>query len=193
MMPHATGTYLGGIRTLEDLRQRCVIDADTGCWHWRLSFSQGSPRVHLQHPAAAGGRLGVAMRGRRAALLLATGSDLLPGHFAFARACCKADDCVNPAHSRSGNRQQHGEWLRKTGKVKNLLTKSLASRRMWDQRGRKVTPAMRDEILASDEPNQALADRLGVSKFVIYQVRNGRTHVGALPGASVFNWRPPSC
>jgi hypothetical protein len=171
MMPHATGTYLGGIRTLEDLRQRCVIDAETGCWHWRLSFSQGSPRVHLQHPAAAGGRLGVAMRGRRAALLLATGSDLPPGHFAFARACCKADDCVNPAHSRSGNRQQHGEWLRKTGKVKNLLTKSLAS----------------------DEPNQALADRLGVSKFVIYQVRNGRTHVGALPGASVFSWRPPAC
>jgi hypothetical protein len=187
MMPHAPGTYLGGIRTLEDLRQRCVIDAETGCWHWRMAITQGAPRVHLQHPQDG---CKVTMRGRRAALLLATGRDLPRGHSAYARPCCKADDCVNPAHSRTGTRQQHGEWLRKTGKVKNLLSKSLASRRMWDQRGRKVTPAMRDEILHSTETWQALADRLGVSKFVIYQVRNGRTHLGVLPGASVFNWRP---
>jgi hypothetical protein len=188
MMPHAPGTYLGGIRTLEDLRERCVIDADTGCWHWRMAITQGAPRVHLQHPQD--GRK-VTMRGRRAALLLATGRDLPRGHTAYARHCCQADDCVNPEHSRSGNRREHGQWLTKSGKVKNLLGKRAASRRGWDTRGRKVTPEMRQDILNStDEPWQALADRLGVSKFVIYQVRKGLTHSAALPGASVFNWRP---
>jgi glycine cleavage system pyridoxal-binding protein P len=71
------------------------------------------------------------------------------------------------------------------------LGKRAASRRGWDTRGRKVTTEMRQDILNStDEPWQALADRLGVSKFVIYQVRKGLTHSAALPEASVFNWRP---
>jgi hypothetical protein len=188
-MPHAHGADIGGIRTLDDLRARCVIDEETGCWHWRLAISQGSPRVHVKHPALPGDNKST-MRGRRAALLLATGRDLPKGQFAYARLCCAASDCVNPKHARAGTRAEHGEWLRKTGKVKNLLSKSAASRRTWDKRGRKVSSAMRDEILSSDETYEALAKRLGVSKFVVYQVRKGITHSTALPGASVFNWRP---
>jgi len=30
-MSHPHGTYLGGVRGLECVRLRCVIDADTGC------------------------------------------------------------------------------------------------------------------------------------------------------------------
>ena len=188
-MPHAHGADIGGIRTLDDLRARCVINEETGCWHWRLAISQGSPRVHVKHPALPGDNKST-MRGRRAALLLATGRDLPKGQFAYARLCCAASDCVNPKHARAGSRAEHGEWLRKTGKVKNLLSKSAASRRTWDKRGRKLTPEMRQEILHSGEPHSALAQRFGVSKFVIYQVRKGITHSAVMPGASVFNWRP---
>ena len=186
-MPHQHGADLGGIRTLEDLRVRCVMDEETGCWHWRMSMSQGRPRVHIMHPVS---HEGVNMRGRRAALVLATGQDLPPLHFAFARLCCTSDDCCNPDHARSGNREAHGEWLRKSGKVKGLPSKMAASRRTWDKRGRKITAAMRQEILHSNESQISLARKFGVSNFVIWQVRQGLTHRKLAAGASVFVWRP---
>ena len=105
-MSHPHGTYLGGIRNLDDLRLRCVVDEDTGCWHWRLSKCDGVPKVHVTHPALP--RPGHIMRGRRAALLLARGRDLPAGHVAYARLTCQSADCVNPSHCQSGDRHAHG-------------------------------------------------------------------------------------
>ena len=187
-MPHAKGTHLHGIRTLDDLRQRCVIDTDTGCWHWRLALSQGAPRVHLAHPCLGPGRH--VMRGRRAALLLARGRDLPAGHVAYARLCCASDDCVNPAHCQSGSRDAHGRWLHDSGRVKNLITKVRASRAAWAKRGRKITPELRERILASTESTYALARDIGVSQFAVWAVRKGHAHKPHLAQASVFTWRP---
>ena len=44
-MTHAVGTYLGGIRSVADLRERCRIDDETGCWHWGLAIVRGVPHV----------------------------------------------------------------------------------------------------------------------------------------------------
>ena len=188
-MPHAHGTHLGGIRTLEDLRLRCRLDDVTGCWHWSLSCSNGWPKVHVTHPALP--RPGFMMRGRRAALLLARGRDLPPGHVAYARLSCTSADCVNPAHCQSGDRQAHGAYLTQSGKVKGLLTKVKASRAIWDKRGRKITPEVRAHILASDATTYALAKELGLSYFAVWSVRKkGAVHATHLAQASVFTWRP---
>jgi len=37
-----------GVRTLEDLRIRCVIDTETGCWLWRGAFTISSGRRWLR-------------------------------------------------------------------------------------------------------------------------------------------------
>lgn len=184
-MPHPTGTHLGGIRTVEDLRLRCRVDEDTGCWHWGLSISQGAPKVHLVTPDTGVYRI---MRGRRAALYLQRGHDLRPQRYAFARPSCTSIDCVNPEHCRSGSRAQHGAWLRASGRVKDLPTKAAAARRGWDKRGRKITPEQAAEIRISDESAYAIAARLGLSHYAVWSVRAGHTHKPAAPGRDVFTW-----
>lgn len=181
-MAHPSGTYLGGIRTVEDLRQRCRVDDQTGCWHWGLAIVQGMPSVHFLTPDTA---KRVKMRGRRAALYLQRGKDLPRGHVAFAQLCCHADDCVNPGHSRSGNRMAHGEWMRKTGAISGLASKAAASLKGWDGR-RKLTPEQVMEIRSSPESNRAIGKRLGVSEFCIWSVRAWKTHKNVGPFAGMF-------
>ena len=185
-MSHAHGTHVNGIRDLAALHCRCRIDDDTGCWHWSLSMSQGAPRVHFKTPDT--GRKIIA-RGRRAALYLARGCDLPKGHVAFARSNCKHDDCVNPEHSTSGSRAQHGLALATSGKTKHLATKSIASRKGWLNR-RALSDEMVRDIRNSDESTYKLAARLGVSNYTVWSCRVGNSHRELMPGASVFSYRP---
>lgn len=184
-MSHQDGAYLGGIRTVEDIRARCFVDECTDCWHWRQAISQGSPSIHFVTPQ--GKR--VKMRGRRAALLLQRGHDLLPGHAACATAVCESLDCVNPDHCRSGTRQQIGEAHRRSGRAK-AQAKTEAARAQAEKR-RKLKAAQVMEIRASHETDAALAARFGVSRFCIWSARKGKSYPNLPPVASsVFDWRP---
>lgn len=185
-MSHPEGVYLGGIRTVECLRKRSRVDECTGCWHWGMACVQGSPKVHYVAPDTG---LRIAQRGRRAALHLQRGADLPAKRYAIAK--CDSDDCVNPEHSRVGTRTELGQWLRRSGRVKNLPSKSAASRKGWDGR-RKLTPADVVLIRTSTETDQQLAARLGVSAFCVWSARIGKSHRHVMAGASVFNWLPTS-
>lgn len=183
-MAHAVGTYLGGIRTLEDLRARCVIDDDTGCWNWTMALAAGGqPHVHYLCPVSGRKRTG---KGRRVALLLA-GVDIKPTDVAFARACCTSDTCCNPDHARSGTKKQWGHALSLSGKVKGLPAKCAGARRAWDTRGRRITPEMAAEIRAGAAPVRELAARYGLSQYAVWSCRTNRTHRPGMAGSSVFN------
>lgn len=183
-MSHPEGAYLGGIRTVECLRARCVVDEDTGCWHWRMAMVQGAPKVHFLAPDTG---MKTHARGRRAALYLMRGKDLPAGMHAFARLQCKSDDCVNPAHTRMGTREQHGAWLRATGKHKGLPSKMAAARKRWAGK-RVLTPEMVAEIRSSDLSTYKLAAKIGVAQYTIWSCRVGRSHKTEIRGASVFSW-----
>jgi hypothetical protein len=185
-MPCKLGDYLGGIRTVEDLRQRCRIDSETDCWHWSLAMVQGAPTVHFVAPDT-GAR--TKMRGRRAALYLSTGQDIPAGHVAFARLKCRSADCVNPAHCTSGDRHHHGAWITAAGVHQwpdAKAKRSAASRKAWDKRGRKITQEQAHLIRTSDEDTHSLAKQLGRSQFAVWSVRAGKTHREHLAQASVF-------
>lgn len=186
-MTRKTGTYMGGVWTVEDLKSRCRIDEDTGCWHWSLSFLNGMPRVYYRAPDGSGPRHD---RGRRAALVLLRGAPLPPGHIAWPKAMCQSPGCVNPKHAQSGTKQEWGRWLAQTDAMKNLPSKAAASRKAWDTRGRKVTPDMVQEILHSNESLASLSKRLGVSAFAVGSVRLRKSHLPTMKNASVFAWRP---
>jgi hypothetical protein len=180
-MSHSDGAYLGGIRTIEDLRERCFCDPTSNCWHWRLCITQGAPKIHYRRPEDDSR---TQSRGRRAALHLARGHDLRRGHVAYG--VCNSFDCVNPGHCRSGTKTQAGAQLIKTGKLKGNISVSIASLKRWDKHGRKIDAAMAAEIRGSDESIRKLSDRLGVSTCAVRLCRNGETHRGPV---SVFGWR----
>lgn len=186
-MSHKLGAQLGGIRTVEDLRIRCHVDEDTGCWIWRYGKSQGAPRVHL----AING-INTAMRGRQAAMVLLRGGPLPAGQWAFPRMCCSHTDCVNPAHTRTGSRKQWGEWCKATGKLKTP-SRSLGAFKSWGKRKRRFTADDITYIRSSDESVAALAKHYGCWPNTIHQVRQYITYRNERiekPGASVFSWRP---
>lgn len=130
------------------------------------------------------------MRGRRAAIYIATG-ELPPARLrAFAIDACTSADCVNPAHARLGTLREFGLWSRRTRRLIGLPTKREGSRIGWEKR-RAFTPDEVLEIRASDESDAALAMRLKTTKASVWSARVGRTYrdVGRRVG-SVFDWRP---
>jgi hypothetical protein len=186
-MPHKKGTRLGGIDSVEALKKRCIVDDDTGCWHWCMAFTEGAPKVHYWHPVTGERCVG---KGRRVALILARGKDLPPKNLAWQRMCCASSDCVNPDHARSGSKAEWGRWLSSTGRVKNLPAKCAASRKAWDKRGRTITPEMVTLIRHSDKSNMELAAELGCSSFAIWCVRMNKCHTAGMRNSSVFAWMP---
>lgn len=183
-MSHPHGTYLGGIRSVEDIRQRCRVDDETGCWHWGLAFVQGAPSVSLRHPVTD---QRMKMRGRRAVLLIARGKDLPKGHVAFPSDECTSSDCMNPDHCRSGDRHAHGKQITRSGIWKGLPSKVAAGKAAAAAR-RKLTPEAVADARSSDEPAHVLADKWGVSEYAIWAARRFVTHKP--DGVSVFNFRP---
>lgn len=173
-----------GIRTLNDLRERCFVDPDTSCWQWRMSCHQGSPRVHAIMPSGEK----VILRGRRAGLVLHRGMELPAGQMAYARLTCTAADCVNPAHAQSGTREQHGAYMRASGRAKPSHAKLIAA--TANSRKRQCVKLDMDkarEIRASDKSTRVLAREYNVPQSHVQNIKVGRAwREQPLPQASVF-------
>ena len=170
------GHYLGGIRTLDDLRLRCVCldDADK-CWH--LLGARRQPLVRdIVHVFGIGG-----MTATRAAWML-SGKPLMP-HLVVFRTC-ESRDCVNPDHLHQGPRrsvvkQNAASGLYRSPEQIAPLLAASASRR-------KTTLEMVKLIVESDLSAPALAKVLPISAGRINVIRRERR---ARPN-SVFSWRP---
>lgn len=173
------GAYLGGIRTVEDLRCRCRVDEVTGCWHWSLAIVGGAPSVHWVD--ADGVRRKA--RGRRASLLIA-GRKIAKGHVAFARPVCTSYDCVNPDHSKSGDRDEEGKAIASSGIWKNSPVKIAAAKAVAKKK-RKLTDAQAAEIRSSDLSGLALSKQYGLSPYAIWCLRSGRSYKAN--GFSIFS------
>lgn len=183
-MSHEHGSYLGGVKCIETLRDRCRVDPHTDCWHWSLSVCQGTPMVWLH----LGGGRRVKMRGRRAALFLARGTDLPAGHLAYARKSCNSSDCVNPAHCMSGSKAQWGSDMAARGEFKNIPSRIRASRETG-ARMRALTDDQAHEVRHSNLTLRELAQKFGVSVSLVGEVRRGVRYREVANGASVFAWR----
>lgn len=181
------GTYLGGIRTIADLRDRCRITA-CGCWEWAYSCSSnGRPSVSM---LIDGKRTN--MNGRRAALTLATGKVPQRQYLAIPKDCDNRL-CVNPDHAR----------LARTGELRRDMAKNAtaAMRAAWTKNGRnqghrlaKLTPEQVKAIKNSDKSAKELAQEYGMSVSNMHRIRSGRSWreagSGLAANSSVFNWRP---
>jgi hypothetical protein len=180
-MSHAEGAYLGGIRTVEDLRQRCRVDEDTGCWHWGLAMVQGHPKVHFVMDGVR-----TSTRGRRASLLLA-GKVILKGHVVFPVRKCHADDCMNPDHARSGSRANHGQYLKASGRAKTPA-KQAAARMVSKTFRATINEEKAQAIRESTKSTYELAREYGIAQSAIWSIKAGRAWKPCVPASSVFAW-----
>lgn len=182
------GAHLGGVRTLEDLRIRCVMC--DGCWLWRGALS--SRKTEAGRPSVS--VCGSSMTGRRAALMLA-GVEIKPGHVAVPKKTCTENLCINPAHSEAISGNEHRKRIALACSWKTQAQKVIRGRK---RRGSlaKLTPDQVREIRARpSERSDDLAAEFGVSRNTINDIRSGTTwrDVGGpelVANASVFAWRP---
>lgn len=183
-MSHKQGTYLGGIRSLDDLKKRCIVDELSGCWLWRLSTTQGFPNVHIPHPVT-GER--TKMKGRRAALILKTGKMLPSGWFAIRKPSCESPICCNPDHSFAGDGKAYGQSIREQEIFKNSPKRIAANRKIASQKTRKLTNQQASEIRQDDRSTIAIAAEYGVSKTTVNDIKRGLRYRQTIRGASIFS------
>jgi hypothetical protein len=180
-----------GIRTIEDIRDRCVLDEDTGCWMWAgamINARMSTPSLRLTRSAWADLGVGKTTKsGLRAAWLLA-GKRLPDGHIVW-RSCCNSK-CINPAHLRAGDRDAFGRHVARNGIA--AADPSRRARLMLISAPRTIPPevirAIESDIQAGRSRNE-IRDAHGVSLSMVSRVATGQhqhQRGRLVPGASVF-------
>jgi hypothetical protein len=168
----------GGVRTIDDLKDRCVVDDITGCWLWRAARdSNGVPS--LQYPPL--GRvvsLGVAIGHLRTGALSASG--------VVWHCTCETRQCANPDHRKAGTRstQMLAAGIKRSPQTRARIT---AGKRLTA----KVSEADATEIRGSDMKLTEIMERYSITKGYACEIRSGKRRAPlAAPGSSAFSWRP---
>lgn len=186
-MSHAAGKTLGGIRTVEDLRQRCRIDEETGCWVWSMAARKYEGKrepetaVWLAEPRKA-------VNGKKAAALL-SGRTFRKGQLAYGT-CCNWQ-CVNPDHVKVGTPKQRGAFVASRGHLKGCPTRAVKNKQAGRVRSR-VTMELAEWIRESPQTGRDVACTMGLAESVISRIRRGQSWTASpkLAAASVFSWQP---
>lgn len=168
---------MSGIHTVDDLRQRCVVDEDTSHWHWRGATNAGR-YISLWLPALRRSvSIGVAI------CWLTTGQHANRGHV-WHRTCGEID-CANPAHFRRGTRASQMRALKY--KPDPLAIAKATQRR---REVGKLSESDVQRIRTADLTIAEIVAEFGVCRSYACDVRNGKRRAPlAAPGSSVFSWR----
>lgn len=165
------------ITTVEALRERCVVDPVTRCWHWQGAITRWQPRIYALDLATMEKTV---MPGPRAAWMIAHGEPIPPGRIIFR--ACGCSDCVNPVHLRMARSlAEVGANIRGSGRRKGLQfagrLASLAKAR--EAAGQRDTPpevvrAVRQA--PTSMTGKELSATFGISTSAVSRIRRGETH-----------------
>lgn len=155
------------MRTLEEIKGRCFIDAD-GHWLWRGALRKGVPFVYAPNHARGGNMS--SQCGYRAVYHCAKGIAVSEGYRVFNT--CGHPDCLNPEHSRCASDKAYGRYIRSQGAQKGQVRRILANRAIALKRT-KVTPEIVSRILATPGSSVNVGAEFGVSGFLVWRIRSG--------------------
>lgn len=173
-----------GIRTLEDLRNRCVIQDDTGCWLFQsVRRSVKNWGINVWLPS-----LQRTETLPRAAWILAGKPMGKDRDWTVWRTCLNSE-CGNPAHLKGGPRRAYGRWVEGVGYLRGDPRRSAINKRNKLASGTaRITQELADWVRESGQSGAAIAHALDVSPHCISRVRTGKTWTHTVQGASVFSW-----
>lgn len=179
-MSFKPGTYCGGLRNLESLRERCVISED-GCWHLRLADGRPLPTGLRQAVWVHG--FG-ACTSTRASWFFKTGKWPAPGWIVFRT--CESYDCVNPKHLKAGAKSEQGRLISDRGHERGKLVRIKANMKSGRTRA-KLTIELAQWARESGQPAKDIAHAFGISRSRAIAVKAGLCWRESLPGSSAFN------
>ena len=177
-MPHAIGTRLHSIASAADLRERCVIDRHTDCWHFRKA--DGRPYLHNQGQSIwlYGGRFSTPPR----AMWEFTTGKPVPSTRVVYRVC-DSMDCINPAHLRCQSRRHA---VRQQVARNGLTPGRAAALRAASATRTKMTPELLQWALESTQNGSEAAHALGMSQGRINTIRQQARQRLATAAPSIF-------
>jgi hypothetical protein len=164
---------MSGIRTVEDLLDRCVVDEITGCWRYRGATSPaGEPKIWS---AAMGQSVTVGTL----IALFTTGAP--PGPDQVWRRVCETSCCANPAHRKKSDRHTASKA---SSAVKSPLHRARISATKRAQ-STVCNEQIAAEIRTSTEPLRVFKERYGISIELASDIRRGEQWKPI--GVSVFS------
>lgn len=165
-MPHELGTRLNGsLASVDDMRQRCVIDKKTGCWH--LRSANGKPWRKGQRVNVWMHTTGKTTPARRAMWAFSTGAE--PPADRIVYLACASHDCVRPEHLRCGTKADECAANAARGAFR-VPSKVQAARATGISR-RTITAELRVWAMESRQSGVAVAHALGCSQGRVNAIR----------------------
>jgi hypothetical protein len=193
-MTDANTKRTDGVRTLQDLQDRCRVDTDTGCWIWAMAISDngkigGSRTPRLCVPAGVIGPARSNSTAPRAAWLL-SGKKL--GDKQVVWRTCLNDECCAPGHLMAGTKAQEGAWMSRSGHRRGKPERAAANLRNSLQMA--TPPAVVrqvEELFAAGMLQKDVHAATGLRSATLRSIRLGQ-HVNSsarqkvVPQASIF-------
>jgi len=170
------------IADLELLRERCRIDAETGCWIWVGAYSGGAARVYFLDPISGEARAGT---GTRAAWLL-SGGKIPEGNVVY-RSRCSNNSCVNPAHMGCGKRSDWAKAAMSHGVFESNPARAAINTRNSRSRPETIGLEKARQIRMSEGLNIEIAKAFGVSPQTVSKIRRGEAYREHVAAASIFS------
>lgn len=183
-LPRLEWRFAGADPVLARIHDRCVIDSETGCWHWTGAMSRGSVNIAIPvvwHDDKTQSALRVVYKaaGRK-----------IPSRGIVWRSC-RCNDCCNPDHLLGGTRAVWGAWRARNGSAAMTPDQRAANTARARSKSTVVlSPERASYIRSSEATGRALAAELGVSASTVSRVRRGEAWQEHSQAASVFSWRP---
>ncbi len=183
-----------GVRSLEDIRSRCVIDDETGCWLWRGAMSKrrngrGQPTGRVWLPGVDGGVIETAAR----AAWLLSGRRIASGNVVW-RSLCTDSTCINPEHGKSGTRPAMHAAFVADGRLRGDPRRAAANTKNFARQFLPVETVRKAEAMfAAGVMQKTVRAELGISAGVAARIRKGlhpncASAQRVVPAASVFAW-----
>jgi hypothetical protein len=172
---------MAGIRSIEDIRARCVMDDITGCWCWKGGLTGRKSENSTGIPSARCSLLSVDGEGKgKATSVCSILFFLMHGkpipHGKAMRRTCETKLCVNPAHRK----------LSKCGgSTKNEHLRVLRTTKTMRARSRFSEEAIED-VRSSTDTLHACAARHGMHPSYVSLIRRGAARRAVL-APSIFN------
>jgi len=118
LVPFRKTLHEGSLELLAYVLSRCVIDSESGCWHWTgcKHWRSGRPKMHRKGQSEF----------VDAVVWRAINGPIRSGMILVRGDVCQSEDCCNPAHRRTMSRHAFAQVLVRSGRASVGVRHSVA-------------------------------------------------------------------